>query len=335
VSDLGVIEHDGIVAAVSSSTESTVRDALGAPEDTKTAEPEARTPEPTPQTDADDDGPETDEDLRKLARKSTHAAMRLAKREATAARKALAAKDAEIAEWRSKATQQPQRIEPPREEPRRETPKSEPVADRFTFKSYDQWIADNPDKSWDDWNDAKLEAFGDWREAKAAERNRLDEEAKSLQSAWTEHANRLDSARKTKYLDFDSVVQRADQHLAAVGIREFPPAMMDAIVRSGRSDDVLYYLGTHPEEAVSMARMSAGIPTSAAGLVQRLLETSLGAVAAQQTGSTPPPRQSRSAPPPNPVGSTPLATSASSGVLDPDAEIDSYRKAQQAKRRRG
>jgi hypothetical protein len=335
VSDLGVIEHDGIVAAVSSSTESAVRDALGAPEDTALSEPEVRTPEPPKvsetTTAADDDGPETDDELRKLARKSTHAKMRLATREAKQAKDAAAKLEAELTELRAKV-QAPPRIESPAP---KDIPKAPALTERFTFKPYDQWAADHPEKSWDDWNDEKLEAYGDWRDARAAERSRLEKDAESLRSAWTEHTNRLDSARKTKYPDFDSVVQRSDQHLASVGIREFPPAMRDAIVRSGRSDDVLYYLGTHPEEAVSLARMSAGIPTEAAGLVQRLLESSLGAVAAQQTGSTPPPRQSRSAPPPNPVGSTPLATSASSGVLDPDAEIEAYRKAQQTRRRRG
>jgi hypothetical protein len=334
--DLGVVEHDGIVAAISPGQEASVRDALGAPPEAKVSEPEPRErptePEAAQAQPEESDGPESDDELRKLARKNTHAALRLAKRELKAAREAAAARDAELQELRTKATP---RSEPVREpEPIRHEP-AKPVSERFTFDTYEAWSAKHPDKSWDDWNDAKLEAYGDWRDERAAERNRLESEQKSLQTAWTSHQERLAQARQTKYPDFDSVVQRADQHLAAVGIREFPPAMMDAIVRSGRSDDVLYYLGTHPEEAVQLARMSAGIPTAAAGLVQRLLETSLGAVAAHATGSTPPPRQSRSAPPPNPVGSTPHATSASPGVLDVDAEIDNYRRAQQAKRRRG
>jgi hypothetical protein len=166
------------------------------------------------------------------------------------------------------------------------------------FPSYDVWLESHPDGSWDDWQDEKI----DWRAEQkltATEHQRRD--AKILEAHLARMANVA-----TKYPDFQQVREKADATLAAAGINNFPDVLVRAVIQSDRSDDLIYFLGTHPEEAVQLARDAAAAPLSVAPLLQRMLETQLstnGARSALPTGSGPPAR-SLAKPPVNPVGGT-------------------------------
>jgi len=166
------------------------------------------------------------------------------------------------------------------------------------FPSYNVWLEAHPDGSWDDWQDEKI----DWRAEQkltATERQRAD--AKVLEA----HTARM-ATIATKYPDFPAAREKADAALAAAGIHNFPDVLVKAVVSSDQSDDLIYFLGTHPEEAIQLARDAAAAPVAVAPLLQRMLETlvsSNGTRPAPSTGSGAPTR-SQARPPVNPVGGT-------------------------------
>lgn len=205
-----------------------------------------------------------------------------------AAEKRVQELEARVRERERPAAPQPQTPPAPRPEPV-QGPK---------FPSYDVWLETHPDGSWDDWQDEKI----DWRAEQkltATERQRSD--AKILEA----HTARM-AAVTTKYPDFHEVRDKADAALAAAGIHNFPDALVRAVIQSDRSDDLIYFLGTHPEEAIQLARDAAAAPVAVAPLLQRMLEALVstnGTRSAPPSGSGPPPR-SQARPPVNPVGGT-------------------------------
>ncbi len=178
------------------------------------------------------------------------------------------------------------------------TPQEAPKAGA-KFPSYDAYLVEHPDVSWDDWNDAKIDFVAEQKlEARdrQADARRQQQELERIHQA---HGTRM-AAMATKYPDYEQVRLAADQTLAAAGVRELPDVLIRAVVTSDRSDDLVYFLGTHPDEAIHLARRFANRPVTDADLVQDVLLAKLtaGAVA---TGSATPTRSSAK-PPVNPVG---------------------------------
>jgi hypothetical protein len=183
------------------------------------------------------------------------------------------------------------------------------------FPSFDTYLASHPDASWDDWNDAKIDYVA---EAKLTAR----EQAVAAAAAHAEtvrvsqaHGARM-AAIGTKYPDYATVRETADRVLAAAGVATLPDALVRAVVTSDRSDDLVYFLGTHPDEAIQLARESADAPASVAPTLRRYLESLLVPRAALSAGSAAPPLRSSAKPPVTPVGGSASATPTALDDLD-------------------
>jgi hypothetical protein len=107
------------------------------------------------------------------------------------------------------------------------------------------------------------------------------------------YEGRLDAAR-SKYEDFDDVAFAPDVHVTN--------DMAHAILDSDHGPDIQYYLGSHPDEAQRIARLSPH------GQVRELgkLEAKLSAPPTKKTSQAPPPVK--------PVG----GRGANAGKIDPD-----------------
>ncbi len=176
------------------------------------------------------------------------------------------------------------------------------------FPTYDAYLATHPDASWDAWNDAKIEHV---TEQKLAARDAQQAEAR-LERA---HATRV-AAMATKYPDYPTVCDAANRALAAAGVRTLPDVLVRAIKQSDRSDDLMYFLGTHPEDAIHLARRFANRPVADADLVQDLLEAKFSASAAPTITGSASPSRSSAKPPINPVGGHASATPVSPDELE-------------------
>ena len=220
---------------------------------------------------------------------------------------------------------------PPAPAPQTPPPAAPAPVQGAKFPAYDVWLETHPDGSWDDWQDEKI----DWRAEQkltAAEQQREAARARDAeQKILDAHAARMATVT-TKYPDFQAVRDQADAALAAAGIHNFPDALVRAVVLSDRSDDLIYFLGTHPEEAIQLARDAAAVPVSVAPMLQRLLESRLAARPAPATGSGAPAR-SQAKPPVNPVGGA--ATIAPAAVEDLDFGPEYVRRMNKRDQERG
>ena len=328
---LSVIEVDGIVAATSPGQESDTRAAL----ESADAPIESPVPREAPTTtDSESEAPlQTPESVSQASsakpgnpRKDATARMLEATRQAKQERDARMALEARIAQLegeRQQAARQPER-------------QAEPAkVEGDKFPSYDEYLTRNPDASWDDWNDAKIDWKADQKVSAYQRSIQAEREEGQLRETWNGHTERLDRARTEKYPDFDQVVAQANVSYASVGLKQFPPVIQDAIIGSAQSDDLLYFLGTHLEEGVRLASRFANRPVADAEFVRDILEMKVAATAGARTGSAAARPTIRAAAPPNPVGSSAPAPSVNGlGSLDPDSHIEAYRKSEAVKRRR-
>jgi hypothetical protein len=129
-----------------------------------------------------------------------------------------------------------------------------------------------------------LEAKAEWKaEQKVAEVLNRQQESTKRQTAQAEHDKLQQSWEKSVdeaigvYDDFEEVALAPDVPIS--------DAMSKAILRSGKSADVAYYLGKNREEAAKIASMD---PLSAAIAIGRI-EATLARPAAKKTTSAPPP----------------------------------------------
>ena len=194
-----------------------------------------------------------------------------------------------------------------------------PVAagEKFTFPAYAAWIDAHPDlatdpDNYDAWQDAKLEAHADWREAKRDAKTRETAVQQTFEQQRTEHVNR-ERAAVTAYPDYFDVRDAGDAALKAEGVA-LSPVLLQAIVASPHSADVVYWLGSHPDDLVQLARDASGLDVAAAPIVQKLLDALVGAGA--RPGAAPPLPSSNAKAPIKPVG-TSLVTAP---AADPDDE---------------
>lgn len=186
------------------------------------------------------------------------------------------------------------------------------------YKDFEVYRAANPSGDYEAWSDAKA----DWREERLQQKWQAAQQTLSVQQqaqqqaqqAWDAHFARVAAARKpdpvtgrAKYPDWEDVSQRATAALRADGLPEIPPVIMRAFLDSERGDDILYYLGTHPEELIRLARENLRTPVEAAPLMRQLLEARL--VASSASGPARTPVSSSAAPPIKPLGSAPVIAS--------------------------
>lgn len=174
------------------------------------------------------------------------------------------------------------------------------------FPSYDAYLADHPEATWDDWNDEKIDFIA---ERKLETRDRQQRETAQQQEAAAidqAHGRRV-ADLATKYPDYEAARDAADRALLDAGIPTLPDALVRAVKTSDQSDELLYFLATHPQDAIQLARESADSPVTVAPTLRRYLESLLPARAALSTGSAAPTR-SIAKPPVNPVGGAASAT---------------------------
>jgi hypothetical protein len=159
-------------------------------------------------------------------------------------------------------------------------------------------------------------------DAKLAQR----EQQREWQRQAAAHQARVDTA-KTTYADYQERVDASDTALAEAGLA-LSPAVSEAILSSDRSADLVYYLATHPDELLQLAKDARQFDASAAPLIRSMLDARLGAVAS--SGSAP--RASSTAKPPiKPVGASPVTP----GSDDSDDEpFDAYFKRMNARDRK-
>lgn len=169
------------------------------------------------------------------------------------------------------------------------------------FPTFDAYLGAHPEASWDDWNDAKIEYVAEQKLTARERQQAARQQAAEIDRVSQAHGARM-AAIATKYPDYATVRDAADQALAAAGIRQLPEALIRAVVTSDQSDDLVYFLGTHPEDAIQLARDSAEAPASVAPVLRRYLESQLRASAASPSGSASAPVRSTAKPPVNPVG---------------------------------
>ena len=227
--------------------------------------------------------------------------------EAATAKEAAAKEDARIA--REEAAQLRADLERLRSLPAQtaqpaESKPSQPA--RFQFLTFDQWLAGNPEGDWDAYQDAKLDA-----------RDSFKSQVQHVTSALESHQRRLADATNADPAFASALQSGANQIVTGIqrlGLAALPPLLVESIVDSPQSVEILRHLVTHPDVAIQLAVETKDLPASAAPVVRRLLASSLpppGAVPRADSASVVRPSNAR--PPINRVGGT-----ASVPPADPD-----------------
>jgi hypothetical protein len=151
-------------------------------------------------------------------------------------------------------------------------------------------------ETWEAFTEAKVTYLAEKKAAErveahfAAERDRLARETaqRAEQAVLAAHQERLARARQT-HADFDEVINRDDIALSQ--------PMIDAIVHSPVGDEVMYFLGQHPEIAAQLKDLPAGPALVAMGELQAQFRRT-PAPAAAPAASAPARAVISSAPPP-------------------------------------
>ncbi len=318
------IEHDGFTIESNHESESAMRAAMDIPEpETHDETVEVHEPEPAgivsevPVSDgavsaADQPGADSAASPRKAKPKeNVQARINQALEKQRKAEERAAALEAEV----SRLKQPAQPAEAPVQ------PKWQPVPGE-KFATFDTWSAANPGTDYEDYIDARA------RHVYQAE-HRAAQAQSELERLSTSHLTRVEVA-KQKYPDYDQAVAAVDKQLFDAGLRS-SDALTDAILRSDSSADLIYWLATHPEDALQLARESQGLPASAAPIVKRLLEVRLGA--GERPGSGPTAELSHAKPPVRPVGVSSVVVPDEPGEDEP---VEAYIRRQNAlDRKRG
>lgn len=160
-----------------------------------------------------------------------------------------------------------------------------------TFPAFDAWLASHPDKTYEDYTDARA----DWRWSL----QQAQAHAQTREAAFRDQV----TAARAKYQDFDA--------LAFAPQLPISPVMAHAIRESDRGADVLYHLGQHPDVALDLARSSAQSGPDAMPVMRRYLESLVSVASSQRASSERPPAAGTgsalalvpkpAAKPPNPV----------------------------------
>jgi hypothetical protein len=180
-----------------------------------------------------------------------------------------------------------------------------PVGEKFSYPTYDAAVAQNPNLTWDDWNDAKAEARMEWRDQRnsqllqihAREQQELNARQGELSTFYTRRDSYLqEHPDRAPYFD--------PNRLAQVPAT---PVMERLLKISPNGPELLYTLQQRPELLNGLVLLTDGKPASDGyvGLATQWLQAQLvtgntAAVPAEKTRQ--PPR------PPTAVRTGPLKT---------------------------
>lgn len=186
-------------------------------------------------------------------------------------------------------------------------------AEKFAYPSYEKALEGNPSLSWDDWNDAKLDARDTWRDgikeqqsAKAAEDRRAHDadvaEYQRVQGLQTSYQQRVASFIKTAP-DFQTRIDAAKDAYV-------PGVFMQAIQTAENGPQLVYTLTQRPDLLAEMHLIGDGKPvtpqTVAAATLWLTTRVQAGITGAAVTAATRKPASR----PPTPVKTSPLQTGA-------------------------
>lgn len=223
-----------------------------------------------------------------------------AKREAAALRAERDRVAAELAQLRTPKAPEPQAAAPAADEPKLED-----------FDTYEKWVKASIQY------EAKRLAREEFERRDAdAQKAKAREQFTQRQQAFQ---TQLTAARQ-KYSDWDAVASAAEQQLAAAGVNQLPPVMIEAILSSSQGAELMRDLALHPSDAIQLARENVGVPVSAAPLMRSLLERRLATPAAH-SGPAAPPVRTVAPRPIKPVGAGPVITDA---IPADDADLDTH-----------
>lgn len=292
---MATIEHEGFTIDSNHETEAAMRAAMG-----------VETPEPSPQEAAEGSSepqesqePETapPQEAAESRTEPQEAADRRAKpRENVQARISQAvAKQREAERKAADLEARLQALEQTRSQPAREEPKPVPVAapsGKPTWKAFEEQIG-TQFETWGDASDAYQDARETWL------RQQWQEE--QAQQRQVQHRERIAQAAAQKYgvESYQQAIDTVNQALKTAGVR-ITETFRQAIDGSTVAPDLVYWLGTHPDECIQLASETQDLGAAAAPLVRRLLETRVSAGA--PSGSAPLAELPRAKPPVRPVG---------------------------------
>jgi hypothetical protein len=177
----------------------------------------------------------------------------------------------------------------------------------FSFPKYEQWIAEHPEKDYEDYTDAKQDARDAWREARATEQQTASQrqdvlsarrEADAAAAAVWDY--RVSEFAKS-HPDLETVLQSVDDRGGV------PPLLEYVLKTDDNGPDLMYTLAKHPEMYDEMLLLTLGLQPSeqSVAILRRRL---LSRVQAVLTGSAVPVSRPQPARPPNPVRTGPLKT---------------------------
>lgn len=123
--------------------------------------------------------------------------------------------------------------------------------EKFSYPAYDAYVAQHPEATWDDWQDAKSDALVEWKLGRAQQQF----DARIRQSIEADRASRtfqttvesvLEAGRKA-YPDFDAVRE-------TVGDIDFGPEKLQFILQQPDAHQLIYALASNRELAQQLAR---------------------------------------------------------------------------------
>lgn len=198
------------------------------------------------------------------------------------------------------------------------------------FPAWEQYLETHPGASYDDWDHEKTKHVARQMLTEWQREQQQVAEQQEQQRVLSAHAERMQKSA-TKYPDMGDMVAQAERALAAAGIARIPPALERAVLSSDRSDDLTYFLGTHPEEVIQLSREAAALGPDAAPVIRRYLESRVSA-APLSTGPASAPR-SQATPPIRPVGGTASAMPAAVEDLPFEEYVERMNKLDRERRK--
>lgn len=206
---------------------------------------------------------------------------------------------------------------------------SQPVPDKFVYPAYEAALAKDPNLSYEDWQDQKLEAHADWRDAKRDQVRYTQDQQRSEQEIELLSRQRV-NAFAAKTPDFQTKLQT----LTAQGY-DIPNVVLEACRRSDNGPALLYALLNQPDEMdrLWLANGSTAVTPQTIVAMQRYL-TSFASRA--QTGPTaavaPPQFQKRNPAPPTAVRTGSMQTGTK--LPDDGSSLAEHEQAFNQRRRR-
>jgi len=133
-----------------------------------------------------------------------------------------------------------------------------PSPAKFTFPTFDAWLAQNPGKEWDDWNDEKIAGRARFEYSQ----QQLDIDARIRQGIEADSASRafqttiksvMDRGRAS-HTDFDAVFAGAKGMIGPTQESDLQRAQL--VYQQPNAHDLIYAIARDPQVAQALARMS-------------------------------------------------------------------------------